>query len=148
MELLNEAANIKLVNYNGLDNGIKVVNYFYKVTLEIINLIFTYSLRYIMIQIFILISPFAFLTLISNSTDWFFKVWLKNFVSLLLVQILIALILLLSFSINYNSNIILSKLLFIGIIFALSKANGYIKEIFGSISTTINTNISKISNFF
>ena len=41
VELLNEAANIKLINYNGLDNGIKVVNYFYKVTLEIINLIFT-----------------------------------------------------------------------------------------------------------
>ena len=41
IELLNEAANIKLVNYDNVDNGIQVVNYFYKVALEIRNLIFT-----------------------------------------------------------------------------------------------------------
>ena len=41
MELLNEAANIKLVNYDGVDNGIKVVNYFNKVALEIKDLIFS-----------------------------------------------------------------------------------------------------------
>ena len=34
----------------------------------LINLLFTYSLRYIMIQIFILISPFAFLSLIISSS--------------------------------------------------------------------------------
>ena len=44
-----------------------------------INLVFTYSLRYIMVQIFILMSPFAFLSLITNSSEWFFKVWIKNF---------------------------------------------------------------------
>lgn len=41
IELLNEAINIELVNYDDLDNGIKVVNYFYKVALEIKGLIFT-----------------------------------------------------------------------------------------------------------
>jgi hypothetical protein len=41
IELLNEAANIKLVNYDDVDNGIQVVNYFYKVALEIRSLIFT-----------------------------------------------------------------------------------------------------------
>ena len=112
----------------------------------LINLVFTFSLRYIMIQIFVLISPFAFLTLINNSSEWFFKTWLRNFISLLLVQILISLILLLSFSIEFNSNNILSKLLYIGIIYALSKANSYIKEIFGSISTTVNSNIYNLSN--
>ena len=33
----------------------------------LINLIFTYSLRYIMIQIFVLLSTFAFLSLITNA---------------------------------------------------------------------------------
>lgn len=112
----------------------------------LINLVFTFSLRYIMTQIFVLISPFAFITLINSSSEWFFKTWLKNFISLLLVQVLISLILLLSFSIELNSNLTLSKLLYIGIIYALSKANGFIKEIFGSISTTVNSNISNISN--
>ena len=41
IELLNEAANIKLVNYDDVDNGIQVVNYFYKVAIEIRSLIFT-----------------------------------------------------------------------------------------------------------
>ena len=99
-------------------------------SIGLINLIFNNSLRYIMIQIFILISPFAFLSLITNSSEWFFRVWLKNFVSLLLVQILTALVLLLSFSIDISSNPLFSKLLYIGIIFALSKVNLYMKELF------------------
>lgn len=113
----------------------------------LINLVFTYSLRYIMIQIFILISPFAFLSLITNSSEWFFKVWIKTFLSLLLVQILISFILLLSFSIEINSNSMISKLLYIGIIYALTRANNYIRELFGGISTTVSAGISGIQNF-
>ena len=41
IELLNEAVNIKLVDYNDEDNGIKLVNYFYKVTKEIREILFT-----------------------------------------------------------------------------------------------------------
>lgn len=108
----------------------------------LINLVFTYSLRYIMVQIFILLSPFAFLSLITNSSEWFFKVWIKSFLSLLLVQILISLILLLSFSIELNLNSNISKLLYIGIIYALIRANSYIKEVFGGISTTVSSGIS------
>ena len=110
----------------------------------LINLIFTYSLRYIMIQIFVLLSPFAFLSLITNASEWFFKVWFKSFISLLLVQILISIILLLSFTINISQNTAISKLLYIGIIYALVRASNYMKELFGGISTTI---ISGFSNF-
>lgn len=108
----------------------------------LINLIFTYSLRYIMIQIFVLISPFAFLSLLTNKSEKFFQVWFKSLISLLLVQILISLILLLSFTINISSDSNLSKLLFIGIIHALIRANSYVKELFGGISTTITNGIS------
>lgn len=41
IELLKEAINIKLVDYNGVDNGIKIVNYFYKVAMELKDIIFT-----------------------------------------------------------------------------------------------------------
>ena len=112
----------------------------------LINLIFTYSLRYIMVQIFILLSPFAFLSLINNSSDWFFKVWLKSFISLLFVQILVSLILLLSFSVSFNDSSNFTKLLYIGIIYALTKSNSYIKELFGGISTTVTSGISSILN--
>lgn len=114
-------------------------------TFGLINLLFTYSLRYIMIQIFVLISPFAFLSLITNSSEWFFRVWIKTFLSLLLVQILVSFILLLSFSIEITSNSTISKLLYIGIIYALTRANNYIKELFGGISTTVSTGISTFS---
>lgn len=108
-----------------------------------INLIFTYSLRYVMILIFVLISPFAFLSIITNSSEWFFRVWIKSFISLLLVQVLISLILLLAFSIPFDNNSNISKLLYIGIIYALTKANIYMKELFGGISYTVNTSFSK-----
>ncbi len=114
-------------------------------TIGLINLLFNYSLRYIMIQIFILVSPFAFLSLISDNSSWFFKAWFRSFISLLLVQVLISIILCLALSLSIdNSNF--SKLLFIGIIYALTRANNYMKEIFGGISTDISTGISNIKN--
>ena len=109
-----------------------------------INLILTFSLRYIMIQIFILISPFAFLSLSLNSSEWFFKVWIKSFLGLLLNQILISLLLLLSFSINISFPNQFTEILYIGIIFSLTKSNIFIKEFFGGISTNINMQFSKI----
>lgn len=111
----------------------------------LINLVFTYSLRYIMLQIFVLLSPFAFLSLITNSSEWFFKVWIKTFLSLLFVQILISLILLLSFSIELVQNSNFSKLLYIGIIYALTKSNSYMKELFGGISYNVNNAIASFS---
>lgn len=87
-----------------------------------ISLIFTYALRYIMIQVFVLISPFAFICLINDRTDWIFKSWIKAFISLLLEQVLVALILLLAFSIEFTSNDTMSQVIYIGIIYALMKA--------------------------
>lgn len=112
-------------------------------SIGLINLLINYSLRYIMAQIFILVSPFAFLSLISDNSSWFFKSWLRSFISLLLVQILISIILCLALSLGIdNSNF--SKLLLIGIIYALTRANTFIKEIFGGISTDISDGISNI----
>lgn len=117
------------------------------VSFGLINLIFTYSLRYVMILIFVLVSPFAFLSLITNSSEWFFKVWIKSFLSILLVQVLISLILTLAFSIPIDSGSNISKLLYIGIVYALSKANSYMKELFGGISYNVTTSLSSFSKF-
>lgn len=117
-------------------------------SIGLINLIFTYSLRYIMIKVFILLSPFAIITLSTNSTSWIFKNWLKSFISLLILQIFISIILLITFSININSNDLFNKILFIGSIYALIQANSFIKEIFGGITTTVSSNISNFKNLF
>lgn len=115
------------------------------VNFGLINLVFSYSLRYIMLQVFIIISPFAFLSLILNSSEWFFKVWIKTFLSLLLTQILIVILLLLSFSIESTLSSDISKLLYVGVIFSLTKANNYMKELFGGISTNVNLHFSQVS---
>ena len=112
------------------------------VSIGLFNLVFSYSLRYVLIKVFILISPFAFLSLINNSTSWFFKTWLKSLLGLLLLQSFIALILLIIFSLDFNSNDLLSKFIYIGGIFALSKANSYIRELIGGISTDVSANFN------
>ena len=108
----------------------------------LINLLFSYSLRYIMIQVFILLSPFAILSLINVTTSWFFKTWLRTFFSLLLLQCLVSLILLIVFSLVSTTTSSLSKLLYLGSIYALIKSNYYIREIIGGISTEINSNVN------
>lgn len=114
------------------------------ISIGLLSIVFTYSLRYIMIKIFTLVAPFAFLTLFLHNTKWFFTSWLKAYLALLLPQILISLILVLVFSFNFTTNDLLSKILIIGSIYAIIKTNTFIKEIIGGISTEISLNINKL----
>ena len=74
---------------NTLDGLIKA-----SLTMSLLNLVFTYSFRYVMIKIFILLTPFAILSLLLENTSWFFKSWLRNIFSLLFIQIIVAIVLL------------------------------------------------------
>ena len=118
------------------------------ISVGFLNLAISYALRYIMIKVFIFITPFAFISLINPSTSWFFKTWLKIFFSLLLLQIFVPLILLVTFSINYNSSDIFSKVIYIGAIYSLIKANSFIKEFMGGLSTDVSLGISSFKNLF
>lgn len=114
------------------------------ISVGLFNLIFSYSLRYILLKVFVLISPFAFLTLINNSTSWFFKTWIRAFFSLLLLQSFVAIILLIIFSFNFDITNLFSKFLLVGGIFVLTKANSYIKELLGGVSTDIQANFTNL----
>lgn len=116
------------------------------ISIELLNLLFVHSLRYILIKVFVLITPFAILTLINHSTSWFFRTWLKSILSLLIIQILISLILLITFSIKSDTSSILTKLMYIGSLFAITKSNLYIKELIGGISTNISGNALILKN--
>lgn len=117
------------------------------ISISLFNLIFSYSLRYIMVKVFILIAPFAILSLVNESTSWFFKTWLRTVLSLLLQQSLIAIILLIIFSFNFSSNNIISQLMCIGGIYALVRANSYIRSLIGGISTDVSNNFNIGSKF-
>lgn len=114
-------------------------------SIGLLNLILSYSLRYIMIKIFILIFPFAVISTLNESSSYFFKSYIKSFVSLLFTQTIVALVLLLIYSLDFNTNNLFSQVIFIGAIYCLSRINYFMKELMGGISTTVysSSNITK-----
>lgn len=112
------------------------------VSIGLINLLFSYSLRYILLQVLLLFSPFAILSLINNSTSWIFKSWCRSLFSLLVIQLFIPLILIVVFCID-NDN----KILYVGGIYALTKINDFIREMFGGVGFAVSNNISNMVSF-
>ena len=118
------------------------------ISINLLNLLFTYSLRYVILKVFILITPFAIITLINSSTSWFFKSWFKCVLSLLLLQSFVSLILLVIFSVDFSSKDLFSKLICVGSIYALTKANSYIRDLIGGISTDVSANFNSLKYLF
>lgn len=114
------------------------------ITISLLNLVFTYSFRYVMIKIFILLSPFAILSLILDSSSWFFKSWAKNLFSLLFIQIIVAIVLLILFSMDYSSNNLMTKFIYIGALYALIKSNSFVRDFVGGVSTTFTQNVENL----
>ena len=65
--------------------------------------------------------------------------------SLLFIQIIVSLVLLILFSMDYSSGNLIIKFIYIGAIYALIKANSFSREFLGGVSTTISQNVN---NFF
>ena len=118
------------------------------ISIGLLNLAISYSLRYVMIKVFIFLSPFAFISLINSSTSWIFKSWLKLFLSMLILQIVVPIILLIAFTMDSNSSDMFSKLIYIGTIYSLIKSNSYVREFMGGLSTDVNVGISRFKNLF
>ena len=118
------------------------------ISFGLLNLVLSYALRYVLIIVFVLLSPFAFLSLILQNTAWIFKAWVKMFLSLLLLQILVPLILLVSFAFSSNTTDIFTKLVYIGSIYALMQANNYLRQFMGGLSTDMNVGMSGIGSTF
>ena len=115
------------------------------ISASLLNLVFSYSLRYILIKVFLLIAPFAILSNSLVSTSWFFKSWFRNLFSLLFIQIIVSIILLILFSIDYSSSNLFSKFIYIGGLYALIKANSFVREFLGGVSTDFSQNVGNFS---
>ena len=138
----NISVNTTSVDVFSLDGLIKSI-----LSFSLLNLVFSYSFRYILIKVFVLIAPFAILSNCLNSTSWFFKSWIKNLFSLLFIQIIIYLILLLLFSFDFSNSNILNKFIYIGGLYSLIKANSFVREFIGGISTNITQTVQNLSMF-
>lgn len=116
-------------------------------SLSLLNLVFSYSLRYIMVKVFVLLSPFAFLSLTLNSTNWFFKAWIKNLFSLLFIQIIVSIVLLILFSLDFSTTDLFNKFIYVGGIYALIRANSFVREFIGGVSTDITQTVQNFTKF-
>lgn len=139
---------LEINNFISTDSTLDVfsIDGLLKVSLStsLLNLVFTYSFRYVMLKVFILLTPFAILSLILERASWFFKSWIRNLFSLLFIQIIVSIVLLLLFSMDYSSNNLMIKFIYIGAIYALIKSNSIVREFVGGISTTITQNVENL----
>ncbi len=108
-------------------------------SIGLINLLFTYSLRYVFVQVLILFCPFALLSLINSSTSWIFRSWFKCLFSILILQSFFPLIIMIIFSVPDNNNVLL-----VAGIYLLTKINNYVKEIFGGVSVDFSSNFNSM----
>lgn len=113
-----------------------------------LSLTVSYAIRYILVKVLVIISPFAILSLASNKTSPFFKAWLKNFIAALFLQIFIAIILLVCFVVDDKDRFVSSQIMHIGMIYTLIKANSFMRDLIGGFSTDVNLSIPNISSIF
>lgn len=132
----NIAIDTNSLNIFSLDGLIKGT-----LSISLLNLVFSYSLRYILIKVFVLLSPFAFLSLTLNKTNWFFKTWFRNLFSLLFIQIIVSIVLLILFSMDYSSTNLFSKFIYVGGIYALIKTNSLVRDFLGGVSTEVSQSV-------
>lgn len=118
------------------------------ISVSLLSLVFSYSFRYILIKVFLFLAPFAILSNSLNNLSWFFNLWLKNLFSLMFIQIVVSIVLLILFSIDYSSDSLFSKLLYVGGLYLLIRSNSVVQELLGGISTNISNGISNFYSKF
>ena len=145
IENFNSTIYLESVGFNlfSLDGLVKSL-----ISIGFLNLSISYAIRYVMIKVFAIFSPFAFVSLVNPNTSWVFKSWFKLLISLLVLQILVPLILLVSYSFEYNSENTLSKLIYVGSVYSLIKSNSFVKDFMGGLSSDVNVGFSNLKNIF
>ena len=98
-----------------------------------LNITVTFALRYVLIKVLIIIAPIAFVFRSFTKTEKLFSSWLKTFISLLLIQHYVSIVLLLGKVINMNITNTFNQIAYIGIIYALTKSFNIFEKIFGGV---------------
>lgn len=138
---INTKASIDTISLNifSIDGLIKST-----LSISLLSLVFSYSLRYIMVKVFVLLAPFAFISLCTDNTSWFFKAWLKNLFSLLFIQIIVSLVLLILFSLDFDDTNLFNKFVYVGGVYALIRANTFVREFIGGVSTNVSQSVKSL----
>jgi len=129
-------SNNNTTNIFSIDGIIKSI-----ITFGSISLLISYIIRFILIKVLILCSPFFIICLLQENLQQYFFSWLKYFFVLLITQNFIIIVLYIPHILSLE-NTTYSKLLIIGSILLLFKLNSYIQEIIGGFNFSKSSNIS------
>ena len=116
-------------DFVSLDGVIKII-----ISFGIINLLLEYALRYVVIKVMCIIAPILVILKSFEDTKYLYTSFIKAFFSILFMQNIVAVILVISTKIEISGYSLMSKLIFLGTIYALIKANKLSTDIFGGIS--------------
>lgn len=125
---INDFMNSDLLSLNGIIKGM--------ISFGAVSVLINFSIRYVTVIFLILISPFAFVSLASDLSCDFFKVWMKLLVTNLFVQIIVKLLLLIPLSYQ-NTSHTMYKIILVGTIYLIYKINNFTKEILIKFSSEI-----------
>lgn len=108
-----------------------------------VSILINFSIRYVTIIFLLIISPIAFVTMSSELTNGIFKAWGKIFVTNLITQVIVKLIIFIP--IMYKDiNSLMYKIILVGSIYMLYNINNFTREILSKITTeTSKYNIFK-----
>lgn len=92
-----------------------------------INFIISMSVKYVVFNLFIVISPIMLLFFYSGSTQKIASIWLRNIIYFMFSQVLIKIILV--FPIMYGENDIILRIIVLGVLYLFYRIDMYIKEL-------------------
>jgi len=113
-----------------------------------VSLTISYAIRYVMLKVLVIISPFAILSLCNNNTSFFFKSWIKHFIAMLFLQVIVAVILVICFTVIFDDQILFLEILHIGMVYSLIKANSFVKDLLGGFTTDVSLSMSSVTSIF
>ena len=99
-----------------------------------ISILINFGIRYVTIIFLIITSPFAFVTLSSESTVGIFKTWMKSFFFFFLTQIVVKIVIFIPL-LYKKTNSMMYKIILVGSIYIIYKINNFTKQIFVKISS-------------
>lgn len=104
----------------------------------LVTLLFEYAYRYMLVVVMLVISPIMIVFKAIKSTEYIFYSCLKTIIALLFMQNIAAIILMIITYITPATSSMSSKLIFIGVIYALIKSNQITNDLIGGMRVQTN----------
>lgn len=123
---IEDLAKSDVLSLNGVIKGV--------ISFGSISILINFGIRYVTIIFLIITSPFAFVTLSSESTVGIFKTWMKSFFVSLMTQIVVKIVIFIPL-LYKKTNSMMYKIVLVGSIYIIYKINNFTKQIFVKISS-------------